>query len=218
MAERLTLKILRVRQEGPRARTLYFETTLSVLPGRFVMVSDFQGGEKPISVSEAEGGILGITVKEAGSFTRRLCGKNPGDLITLRGAYGSAFTLLPGKVLLVGGGCGIAPLHLLSRALLDAGSRVVVVNGARTQDDILFGDRFSKLPLEYHETAEDSGQGLTSVEAARRILEKTPFDHVYAAGPELMLANLRPHLAKLPYQFLMERYMKCGVGICGSCA
>ncbi len=221
MAERRTLKISAVRKEGDRAKTLYFETDLPVKPGQFFMVADYEGGEKPISVSEFEGGRIGITVKEAGPFTRRLAGKEPGDLISLRGAYGSSFFISPGKVLLVGGGCGTAPLHFLARTLVEAGAEVTVVNGAKSRGDLIFGDRFAELPVEYFGVSEDEGEGLTAVETAKRLLDGPDrglhYDRVYAAGPERMLVNLRPLLGSLPYQFLMERYMKCGVGMCGSC-
>jgi NAD(P)H-flavin reductase len=75
MPERVTLKIADVRPEGGRAKTLYFATDMRILPGQFLMVADYGGGEKPISVSEAENGRVGITVKESGPFSRRLCGK-----------------------------------------------------------------------------------------------------------------------------------------------
>jgi len=221
MAERITLKISEVRKEGERAKTLFFEADLPVKPGQFFMVADYEGGEKPISVSEYGDGCIGITVKEAGPFTRRLAGKEPGDLISLRGAYGSSFFISPGRALLVGGGCGIAPLHFLARVLVKAGAEVTVVNGSKSRGDLIFGDRFAELPVEYHGTSEDAGEGLTAVETARELLDSQgggpDYDRVYAAGPERMLVNLRPLLGEIPYQFLMERYMKCGVGMCGSC-
>jgi dihydroorotate dehydrogenase electron transfer subunit len=218
MAERITLKIARIQAEGEGAATLYFESGLTALPGQFLMVTDYEGGEKPISVSEADGSLIGITIKKMGPFSRRLCGKKAGDLISLRGPYGTPFTVVPGASLLVGGGCGIAPLYLLGRELMAAGNRVIVVNGARVTGDLIFGERFKKLGLDYRETSEDTGEKLISVQSAERILAKEHIDCVYAAGPELMMAALKNILKDIPYQFSFERYMKCGVGICGSCA
>ncbi len=217
MNDRITVRIADTRPEGPKATTLYVDAGMEVLPGQFLMVADFAGGEKPFSVSEAEGGRLGITVREYGPFSRRLRSMEKGGLLSLRGPYGRPFTPRPGDCLLVGGGSGIAPLHLLARAILAAGGRVTVVSGARTRDEILLGDRFRRLPLDYHETAEDEGEGLTAVDLAARVMERKRPDFVYAAGPEGMLAALRPRLGDLDYQFSLERYMKCGVGICGSC-
>ena len=218
MAERITLKISRVRDEGGRSRTLFFPCDAGVLPGQFYMVTDYEGGEKPISVSDRGPDGLALTVKDAGPFTHRLCGKKPGDLISLRGPFGSSFRIVPGRVLLVGGDCGIAPLHFLCRGLLEAGAEVTVINGARKAEELLLGERFRGLPVDYREAVEDSGGRETAVDAARRLLSEKKFDFVYASGPEMMLVNLKPVLAGIPCQFSMERYMKCGVGICGGCA
>jgi dihydroorotate dehydrogenase electron transfer subunit len=218
MAERTTLKISRVRDEGGRSKTLFFPLAAEVLPGQFYMITDYEGGEKPVSVSVSGPEGLALTIKEAGPFTNRLCGKKPGDLLSLRGPFGSFFRIVPGKVLLVGGGCGIAPLHFLSLHLLSAGTEVTVINGAKKAEELLLGERFRALPVDYREAVEDVPGGMTAVEAARRLLEQKRFDFVYASGPEMMLVNLKPLLTGLPYQFSMERYMKCGVGICGGCA
>ena len=223
---RITEPIHRVKQEGSSAKTLYVELDehrqeALPLPGQFFMLTDYQGGEKPISVSEAErtpdGTLqLGFTIKVAGPFTRRFQAKGVGDLLSLRGPYGNPFSIRKGRVLLVGGGCGTAPLHFLARTLLGEGAEVTMVNGARTAGELLFSDRFAPLLLRSIEVLEDRDKK-TTVDAVRELLKQDVFDFVYAAGPEMMLYNLRPLLDKVDYEFLMERYMKCGVGICGSC-
>jgi dihydroorotate dehydrogenase (NAD+) catalytic subunit len=223
---RITEPIRRVKEEGVSAKTLYVELDgyrqeSPPLPGQFFMLTDYQGGEKPISVSEAERtpeGVLqlGFTIKVAGPFTRRFQEKGVGDLLSLRGPYGNPFSIRAGRVLLVGGGCGTAPLHFLARTLLGAGAEVTVVNGARTAGELLFSDRFASLPVRSIEVLEDRDKK-TAVDRVRELLKQEVFDFVYAAGPEMMLYNLRPLLDKVDYEFLMERYMKCGVGICGSC-
>lgn len=55
------------------------------------------------------------------------------------------------------------------------------------------------------------------VDEAAALLRKQNFAYIYAAGPELMLKALHPYLVGRSFAFLMERYMKCGIGICGSC-
>ena len=219
MAERETLKIAKTQNEGSSAVTLYFESAMKVLPGQFLMVTDYEGGERPVSVSIADGEIIAITVKKVGPFSQRLCSKKAGDFISLRGPYGNPFTPISGTSLLVGGGCGIAPLYLLAKELIVLGSKVIVVNGARFSGDILLADRFRGLDgIDYRETSEDTGEKLTSVQLAERVMEKEQIDFAYAAGPELMMAALKKSLGSIPYEFSFERYMKCGVGICGSCA
>ncbi|MFQ3619771.1 MAG: dihydroorotate dehydrogenase [Spirochaetales bacterium] len=222
---RFSLPLQRVREEGAKAKTFYVRIPYGYFPsepkpGQFFMLTDYQGGEKPISVSEwettSEGYILGITIKVAGPFTQRFQSKAEGSLISLRGPYGKPFSLHRGKVLLVGGGCGIAPLHFLAKTLVSRGAEITVINGARKEEELLFSDRFNSFPIRYLITVEDKGEG-TAVDTAKIILSEEKFDFIYAAGPELMMAALKPLLKDMEYEFLMERYMKCGVGICGSC-
>ncbi|MCX7788199.1 MAG: dihydroorotate dehydrogenase [Spirochaetes bacterium] len=224
---RITVPIRQVKDEGISAKTLRVDlengsTYRLPMPGQFFMVTDYQGGEKPISVSELEdirnGRVrVGLTIKAAGPFTRRFQDKDEGELISLRGPYGNPFSIRKGRLLLVGGGCGIAPLHFLAQALVKNGAEVTVVNGARTEKELLFSDRFASLPIRIVEVLEDRDGGRTAVDAVQELLSKETFDFVYAAGPEMMMANLRPLINRVEYEFLMERYMKCGVGICGSC-
>ncbi|GAB4375151.1 MAG: hypothetical protein Kow009_10550 [Spirochaetales bacterium] len=235
---RITASIQRVKEEGHLAKTLFVELGKGIpepsgravsdraasgrpVPGQFFMLTDYEGGEKPISVSEVEeepnGRLLvGFTIKAAGPFTRRFQEKVAGDMVSFRGPYGNPFSIRSGRLLLVGGGCGTAPLHFLARTLVQAGAEVTVVNGARTAGELLFSDRFTSLPVRSIEVLEDR-DGKTAVDAVGELLKHERFDFVYAAGPEMMLYNLRPLLGRVDYEFLMERYMKCGVGICGSC-
>jgi dihydroorotate dehydrogenase electron transfer subunit len=182
------------------------------------MVTDYQEGERPFSLADADGSRLVLTIKKMGPFSKRLAAKKAGDLLGLRGPFGNPFTPAPGVALLVGGGAGIAPLYLLAREILALGGRVIVVNGARAAGDLLLGEWFGKLEVDYRETSEDAGEKLTSVQLAGRVLEKEKVTRLYAAGPELMMAALKDILPDIPYEFSFERYMKCGVGICGSCA
>jgi dihydroorotate dehydrogenase electron transfer subunit len=191
---------------------------MRALPGQFVMLTDYEEGERPFSIAHADGSRLVLTIKKMGPFSKRICSKKEGDLLGLRGPFGNPFTPRAGTALLVGGGAGIAPLYLLAREILALGGRVIVVNGARATGDLLLGEWFRKLDADYRETAEDTGEKLTSVALSARVLEKEKVTAVYAAGPELMMAALKNILPDIPYEFSFERYMKCGVGICGSCA
>jgi len=204
--------------EGSSAATLYFESDMKVLPGQFLMVTDYMEGERPFSVADADGSFVALAIKKMGPVSERICAKKPGSLLSLRGPFGNPFTPVPGTSLLVGGGAGIAPLYLLARELLALGNKVIVVNGARARGDLLLGEWFRSLKLDYRETSEDSGEKLTSVALAERILHKEKITMVYAAGPELMMSALMRILPDILFEFSFERYMKCGVGICGSCA
>jgi dihydroorotate dehydrogenase electron transfer subunit len=217
---RLTLPIASTRRESGTVQTLSFAGHLAALPGQFVMLTDFQTGEKPFSLSCVEEQSFSVTLRDVGPLTHRVCRLRVGDLVGIRGAFGSSFFVPSAeKVLLVGGGCGTPPLSFLARRLLENQNTVVFLGGARSRDEILFAPQLAKIGIEYRTTSEDVHPG-TVVDLSARTLAAERFDRVYAAGPELMLVALRKLLipTSLPHQFLLERYMKCGIGICGSCA
>ena len=219
MKTRKTLPINRIITETREIKTYFFHTKLEAKPGQFVMLTDLDGGEKPFSVADCSEKGFYLTIKKVGEFTKRLFKHDPGDLVSVRGPYGKPFTLKSGKVMLIGGGYGTPPLYFLARKLIPKGAEITVVNGAKTKTDLLFCDRFRDLNLSYHRITQAGclGRKATSVEIASELMEKEKFDFIYAAGPELMLKAVQKIVGDTDYEFLMERYMKCGVGICGSC-
>lgn len=223
VADRHTVPIASVVTESPTVQTLTFETQTNALPGQFIMLTDFGTGEKPFSFSVVCDESFSITLRAVGQFTRRVSQLKAGDIVGIRGAYGSSFFVpTREKVLLIGGGCGAPPLHFLAQHLTEHGNETVLLNGAKTIDELLFDSRFSALGVRTESASEDGARGPaeTVVNLAVRVIASENFDRAYAAGPEMMLAALQPLLEKsnIPYQFLLERYMKCGIGICGSCA
>ncbi len=219
MDKRVTLKIARITRETELINTYTFKHNLGARPGQFIMLTDFEGGEKPFSIADCHADEFSITVKKVGEFTTRLFEKQEGDFLSIRGPYGSSFFISNQKVLLIGGGYGTPPLYYLARTLLDVGADVTVVNGARTKEDLVFCDRFRHLGVRYQSITQDGslGQEGTSVDLARNLLKSEHFDFVYAAGPEMMMKALMSELADYEYEFLFERYMKCAIGICGNC-
>ncbi len=259
---RYTVPIAGITEETENIRTFNFELDIPVLPGQFIMLTDFNGGEKPFSISDcAENGgkaFFSITVKKIGEFTSRLFRMKAGDIVSIRGAYGSSFFIpgetdehgprTPGSILnigppefkpvLCGGGFGLPPLYLLCRRLLDAGTPVEnihVIAAGRTEEDLLFEQRFAGLSVSYTGAAEtlddadaagrrENGCGRICGTAADALADITRAsgsgcNFLYASGPDLMMKSLVSHLSpQTEYQFLFERYMKCAIGICGSCA
>ena len=96
---------------------------------------------------------------------------------------------------------------------------MTVVNGSRTKDDLVFCDRFRALGVTYDNITQSGclGREGTSVDLALEAIREEDLDYVYASGPEMMMKALQPHLSKLKYEYLFERYMKCAIGICGNC-
>lgn len=220
---RLTLPIASITRESPSVGTLTFAGRLDARPGQFVMITDYQTGEKPFSLSCVDEETFAVTLRAVGPFTERIRQLEVGDFVGIRGAFGSSFFVPTDKrALLIGGGCGTPPLYFLARQLVRNGNTVMLLNGARTSTEILFQDRFEASGVPTRAVSEDGEFGTpeTVVDLATRWLGEDRFDRAYAAGPELMLVALHSLLTRnrIPHQFLLERYMKCGIGICGSCA
>ena len=222
-AARITAPVASITRESPTVSTFTFAERIDAQPGQFVMLTDYQTGEKPFSLSSVEEGAFSVTLRAVGPFTRRISQLAVGDFVGIRGAFGSSFFVPAGeRVLLIGGGCGTPPLYFLARQLVRNRNTVLLLNGARTGADLLFGNRFEALGVQTRATTDDGGSGIpgTVVDLTARLLESEKFDRAYAAGPELMLVALHSHLSRnsISHQFLLERHMKCGIGICGSCA
>ena len=222
MNRRVTLPIGRITDENADVRTFTFFHPLEARPGQFIMATDFKGGEKPFSLSDCREGEFSFTFKRVGEFTRRLFDCRKGDFISIRGAFGSSFFMSPRRPLLIGGGYGTPPLLFLARSLKARGVPVKMINAARSAGDLIMAPGFQDLGIDYREVTDDGSRGFrgSAVDALRHLQEEEPgtYDFVYAAGPEMMMFHLRPLLETVDYQFLFERYMKCAIGLCGSCA
>jgi dihydroorotate dehydrogenase electron transfer subunit len=214
------VEILQTEEVGKGVRTLRFDYSRKVGPGQFFMVWLPGVDEIPMSASYCEG-RKGITVKEIGPATKALCNLRSGDRIGVRGPYGHGYTLHDGKILVVGGGTGMASL-LPAVEVIGERTRVDVAIGARNVSELLFVDR-AKAASDHVRTSTDDGtEGLkgTAVDLVADMISKQHYDFVLACGPEKMLFYLLALLQKnnIRCELSLERYMKCGAGLCGSCA
>lgn len=213
--------------ETPTVRTLEFEdeTLARAAPGQFAMVWVPGAGELPMSVMVSDtAGRAALTVRAHGPSSRALYGVREGGLIGVRGPYGNSFDASADSALLVGGGTGLVPLmRLITR--LPEGARVGLAMGSRSAGEVLFEARARSLArgrdIRIEVATDDGSRGVagTAVDAARRLLDSGAYDMAYTCGPEPMMAALVAEAASrgLPAQASVERVMKCGVGICGSC-
>lgn len=212
-------RILAIRDENARTKTFVLDAHLDASPGQFVMAWLPRLDEKPFSL--VDGDPATITVARVGPFTEALHRLQVGDKIWLRGPLGRGFELCGERLLLVGGGYGVAPLDFLARRALADSRHVVVAIGARTSSDLLFVERFRERGVEVLIATEDGSVGqrglVTSV--AEPVLECGRVDTLYACGPHGMLAALERLAGTygVPAQLSWEAYMRCGIGLCGSC-
>ena len=213
-----TYPLTRVITHHDTTKSLYIRLPFAVAPGQFVMLWLPGHGEKPFSVSDVDDGFMEITVCAVGDFTRRIMACEEGDYLGIRGPFGNGFSANP-RGLLVGGGMGIAPLRHLAREMARLNMEHTVVLGARSRNEIIFANKFATSLC--HFVTEDGSLGVKGLvtEPVRSILAEGTVDCVYACGPEAMLVALRDLAEEhdVDYQFALERYMKCGIGLCGSC-
>ncbi len=214
--------IREVRIETRRIRTFILDTRLpEAQPGQFVMLWLPGVDEKPISIAHPD--PLTLTVARVGPFSTALHRAREGDLLGIRGPFGRGFTIhMDRPALLIGGGYGIAPLYFLAVRTVQQGIPTTVALGARRANDLIYEDHFRALGVELLIATDDGSAGArgTAVEAAMKRVRRSPPPAVYACGPERMLvAVLRLCQEQgLSGQLSVERYMKCGFGICGQCA
>jgi len=222
------VKIEKVTRESPSVKTFAFndEWCSTAEPGQFVMMWIPGVDEVPMSLSTiGQHGLSAVTVAEVGDATQALHQKTSGDLLGIRGPFGTGFSLVKGKTMVVGGGTGLAPLMPLVEALVALDARITCLLGAKTKDELLFLDRIkrtlSKVEGKIVTTTEDGSYGSAGVvtELAEKILAKERFDMIYTCGKEQMMYKvfLLAGRYNTPLQASLERIMRCGIGLCGSC-
>jgi dihydroorotate dehydrogenase electron transfer subunit len=214
--------IKEIRYETRTIRTFALDAAVEdAQPGQFIMLWLPGVDEKPFAVARPN--PLTVTVARVGPFSTALHRRVVGDRVGWRGPYGRGFTLRQHhQALLVAGGYGAAPLYFLAAMAVESRIPTVVAIGARTALDLPYVERFEELGVTLLVATDNgsAGQRGTITDVVSRFLTDRPGHAVYACGPELMLVSLhRLCLAHgIPGQFSLERYMKCGFGICGQCA
>ena len=214
-----TYPIRTIIEHGPGVKSFYFDKTFDVRAGEFVNIWSPGVDEKPYSISGIVDHMIEISVKAYGPFSKNLMTKKVGDRLGVRGPFGHGFSIQD-NALLIGGGIGIAPLRILAQELKSAGKRFVSLLGAAVDYELIFASAFEKISKTYFTTDDGSRgkKGLVTDNLAE-IIEKEKIEYIYAAGPEIMFVKVKEIIDPLniPYEFCMERYMKCGIGICGQC-
>ncbi len=221
-----TTNIVQVVTESPSVKTYTFIDKLcaKAKPGQFIMLWIPGIDEIPLSILSAdEEGLTSVSVKAVGDATRHLHSMEAGATIGVRGPFGNSFTHNHGNVLLVGGGTGTAPLLFLAKALSGKTKKLSFVVGAKTRSELLFVDQLNKVCQEKSliTTTDDGTYGLQCMvtEPLADLLDREKFDMIYTCGPEVMVKKIFDLIQqrKLPLEASLERLMRCGIGLCGSC-
>jgi len=226
----LALEVKEIIDEGKDVKSYVFEHNINAKPGQFVMLWMPGVDEVPMSISWQTDKEFYLTIAKAGDCTEAIH-KNiqVGDKLGIRGPFGNPFTYDKCKnVILVGGGCGTPPMLNLAQRLAEAKIKTTVLLGGRTKDHLLFEKKFKNLKCEVYVATDDGSKGYKGfvTDLLKKQLEKPArtsggggVDCVYTCGPEIMMVNVAKSAQdyNIPSQVSLERYMKCGFGICGQC-
>jgi dihydroorotate dehydrogenase electron transfer subunit len=224
------VKIEKIVDETSTVRTLAFRDGISSKAGagQFLMIWIPGAEELPMSAMIwSKQFYAAVTVRKKGYGSTSLYNKRVGDSLGVRGPYGNTFEIHNNakKVMLVGGGTGLVPLLRLAGPLNSSRIDTTIIIGARTHVEVFF----EKLALKCLEdtthrvivTTEDGSYGVRgqATDIMQILVDAERFDTIYTCGPEGMMKKVfQLALEKsIPIQASLERYMKCGIGICASC-
>lgn len=219
--KQLLLPIKKIVRESPKVKTFYFHYHFNSLPGQFMMVWVPGIGERPMAIFENKNGFL-MSVAKVGQVTTALHNMKVGERIGFRGPYGTHFSLpeKKGKIIMISRGCGIIPLIPLAIEAKNKGYEVIVLNGAETAKEVLYKKLFKRY-ITFICTQDGSlGEKMNLHELFAKYLSenKKPL-MVYLSGSERMEYRIAKICweKNIPFQASIERHLKCGVGVCGSC-
>lgn len=219
-----------MKRETEHVTSFTFAVSLGARPGQFIMLWLPGVDEIPMSVALDDGKKLQVTFFAVGDMTKKLAELKKGDLVGLRGPFGTHYIWeKKQKLALVAGGYGAAPMYFSAKEAAKDGCSLEVFIGARSKEHLLYEKEFSKLPkTTLHIATDDGSKGFKgfNVQLLEKMLKekkhskKSPWvDQIFACGPERMLVSVSnlSSQEKIPAQLSLERYMKCGYGLCGNC-
>ncbi len=207
--------------------------------GQFNMLYMYGFGEVAISISGDPTCPKPLihTTRAVGTVTKAMSTLSSGDLIGVRGPFGSAWPVAQAAgndVVLIAGGIGLAPLRpVIYQVLAERRKygKAILLYGTRTPQDILYRRELeqwrSRLDFEVYVTVDRAaGNWLGNVGVVTTLISKAGFDPMHTTamvcGPEIMMRYVALELQKrgVPMSSIfvsMERNMKCGIGLCGHC-
>ena len=218
----VSLAIKEIIEENSFTRTFVFGYELGSKPGQFVMAWLAGVDQCPMSVSWDDGKEFALTICGVGEFSKAMCNKKVGDYVGITGPFGTHFRWQAGDhIALVGGGYGAAPMYFSAVMALKDGCACEFLIGARHGDLLLYRERFLKIGVRVHVATDDGSVGHKGyvTELLSKLLNEEKIDKIFTCGPELMEKAVSDiaHEKGVDAQLSVERYMKCGYGICGQC-
>lgn len=229
--------ILSYTKESSDCFTIRTDVKSNYAPGQFFQVSLPGIGEAPISVASYSPEYLDLNIRMVGNVTKAVSGLKKGDTIYIRGPYGNGYPMddFFGKnLLLIGGGCGVAPLRGVISYVEQHRNDFADVSmyfGYRSYEDILFKDDLKTLKKKFNlNVTIDKGPAKAGISCdvcfVTSLLEKAKLNPertaVLICGPPIMMKISIDILKNKGFRedqifISAERLMNCAIGICGHC-
>lgn len=203
------------------------ETLPLILPGQFAQVrvddspSTFLRRPFSIHMVDYASNSIRLLVQIKGEGTRHLSRLREGDSLNVLYPLGNSFSLPSVKeVLLVGGGCGVAPLLFLAQFLNQNGIRPSILVGFRTREEVSEIEEYARHG-DVYVTTDDGTEGEKGLVVDHSIFqrERLPFRKIYCCGPDPMMQAVAKiaHMHRIPCEVSLENTMACGYGVCLCC-
>lgn len=230
------VKLDKITKQTEDEYLLRFNTPIDHEPGQFMQVCILGIGEAPISICSYSKDYFELSVKSVGNVSSKLCGLKKGDLVGIRGPYGNGYNLdiLKGNnVIIVGGGCGVAPVRGVIEYIeknREMFGSVDIFFGFKRMVDMLFTedyekwDKTTKLDLIISEKHKHprAKHGIVTDLLKSGTTDSNKNKIVFVCGPPKMIEGVCDLLISKGFNedqiyVSEERHMKCGVGRCGHC-
>jgi dihydroorotate dehydrogenase electron transfer subunit len=199
-----------------------------IKPGQFVNI-DIPGASeiflrRPFSIFEVDDNenTLAIIVKILGRGSKKLTEIKVGDFCSIVFPLGNGFTIpkTDERVLLIGGGSGVAPMLFLAKVSGLSPTNVNLLIGARTKSDHINIERYTEYGTFYF-TTEDGSKGEKGFVTQHSVFDGNlnSFDKIYACGPDAMMKTIAKEakVADVFCEVSLENLMACGIGVCLCC-
>lgn len=194
-------------------------------PGQFVIVINEAEGERiPLTIADfaKAKGVLTLVFQQVGKSTMALAKRKVGEVIAhINGPLGHASEIQPfGKVLMVAGGVGIAPVYPIARAMKEQ-NHVISIMGAKSREGLFWVDKMKEVSDELIITTDDGSLGRAGfvTEPLKELISNQKVDRVVAIGPVIMMKNVSKITKEknIPLTVSLNSLMVCGMGMCGAC-
>lgn len=190
-----------------------------IKPGQFFMLKTLDNSfllPRPISVNDADENTVTFLYRTEGTGTTKISSLREGDELQLFGPLGNGFDVekLKGKIAVVGGGIGIAPLLYLVKSL---GKRADAYLGFRDKENLYTLDEFQKHAGKTVVVTEDGSIGEKGF--VTDYVNYSGYDFVVTCGPEVMMNKIMKNCMEnnVKCYVSLERRMACGMGVCLGC-